>query len=195
LADEAFRLDLAWMMRTGLAVPGEARAGTLNWTWGGEPSASASYDVDMTGEGEGRVMLAYARGTGEARREIRQTIRLVSTPLHFGGRRWWMICPFSGARCGKLYRPYGGDRFASRTVWRLGYRSQRLAGHDTPFERMFRLQKRLGCDQGYDSGLYRPKGMWHRTFERHWERFEQIDQQCSIEWGRLVNRMNTFADR
>ena len=39
----------------------------------------------------------------------------------------------------------------------------------------------LGCDAGWEAGLYRPKGMWHRTFDRHFERYLELDDECAVE--------------
>jgi hypothetical protein len=66
--------------------------------------------------------------------------------------------PFSGARVGKLYKPPFGDRFAGRQTWRLGYASQRLSREDRPFEAARRIQRKLGCDEGWGGVLIRPKG-------------------------------------
>jgi hypothetical protein len=191
LVEEALRVDLGYMLRSGLAKAGQHFAGTLRWTWGGEPCGEVCYDCDMRDAARSRLILSftYRAKDGEEHAPIRQVIDLTYTVPHLGGRRWWMICPTSGERVGKLYLPGHGKRFASRKAWRLGYQSQRLAHHDRPFERMFRLQKRLGHPQGYDNGLFRPKGMWHRTYERHLERFEQIDRQCAPIWTGMLSRL------
>lgn len=135
------------------------------------------------------LRLSYWRGSEPDREDVRQVIRLEFTEPHYGGKRWWMICPYQHNRVGKLYLPNGGDRFAGRKAWRLGYNIQRVAHRDRPFERLFRLQKKLGCDQGWGGGITRPKGMWHRTFDRHWDRFEQLDDECSAEMAMLVLRL------
>lgn len=101
----------------------------------------------------------------------------------------WLICPYKHIRVAKLYLPNGGDRFASRKAWRLAYNSQRVAHRDRAFEKLFRLQRKLGCEQGYDSFIRRPKGMWNRTFDRYLERFEELDAQCSAEMAMLVLRL------
>ena len=44
---------------------------------------------------------------------------------HFGGRRWWFVCPRLNRRVRKLYLPLGGRHFWSRHAYRLGYASQR----------------------------------------------------------------------
>lgn len=185
----SLRIDLAWMLRTSRAREGALIRGTLHWTCGGEPSGSISYDAHMEEPGRERLELSYVRGEGDEREHVRQTVRLCPTRPHYGGKRWWMICPFRGIRVGKLYKPAGGDRFASRQVWRLGYQSQRVAGRDQPFEKLARLQKKLGCGQGWEQPIRRPKGMWHRTFERHLNRYWALDAQCAMEMGALLNRL------
>ena len=181
-ADASLSVDLAWMIRTGRAKPGAVILGSLSWTCGGEPSGSISYEVNMTDADYARLILKYRRGSGDAAEQVRQEIWLVYSQPNFGGRRWWMICPFGGGRCNKLYLPSGGDRFASRKAWRLGYQSQRIAGRDRPFESLFRLQKKLGSRQGWEAGLdVRPKGMWHSTYERYWDEYHRLDRLCAIE--------------
>ena len=94
--------------------------------------------------------MIYTRGSGDDAEHVRQTVNLCYTVPNFGGKRWWMICPFRSIRVGKLYLPPGGDKFASRNAWRLGYQSQRDAPCDKAFERLFRLQKKLGGEQGWE---------------------------------------------
>ena len=190
-ADASLRIDLAWMLRTGRAKEGAHLRGTLNWTCRGEPSGSIRYDAIMHEPGEERVELSYARGSGEDREQVCQTIRLCHTRPNYGGKRWWMICPYRHIRVGKLYLPPGGDRFASRQAWRLGYQCQRDAARDRPFERLCRLQRKVGCDPGWEAGLYRPKGMWHRTFERHMERYWELDAQCAVEMMVMMGRLGS----
>ena len=194
-ADASLRIDLAWMLRTGRAKEGANLRGTLNWTCGGEPSGSISYDAIMHEPGEERLELSYARGSGDYREQVRQIIRLCHTRPNYGGKRWWMICPYRHVRVGKLYLPPGGDRFASRQAWRLGYQCQRDAARDRPFERLFRLQKKLGCYQGWEAGLHRPKGMWNRTFEQHLDRYMDLDAECAMEMMAMMGRLGGRSSR
>lgn len=188
-ADASLRIDLAWMLRTGRAREGSWISGSLNWTCGGQPSGSIGYQAIMHEPGHEGLELTYTRGSGDDAERVSQTVRLCFTVPHYGGKRWWMICPYRGIRVGKLYLPPGGDRFASRQAWRLGYQCQRDAARDRPFERLFRLQKKLGCPQGWEAGLHRPKGMWHRTFDRHMERYWQLDDECAAEMAALALRL------
>lgn len=189
-ADASRRIDLAWMFRTGRAKAGAHLFGSLYWTCGGEPSGSITYTAIMDTPGEERLELTFTRGSGDDREHVRQTVRLCFTRPQYGGKRWWMICPYRHIRVGKLYLPPGGDRFASRQAWRLGYQCQRDAARDRPFERLFRLQKKLGSYQGWEAGLQRPKGMWHRTFERHLERYWELDAQCAIEMMAMMGGLS-----
>jgi hypothetical protein len=188
-ADASLRIDLAWMIRTGRAKPGGWLSGHLTWTCGGQDAGSIGYQAIMHQPGEERLELRYTRGSGEDKEQVSQTVRLCHTVPHYGGKRWWMICPYRHIRVGKLYLPPGGDRFASRQAWRLGYQCQRDAARDRPFERLFRLQKKLGSDRGWEAGLRRPKGMWNRTYDRHMERYWELDAECGMEMMALLGRL------
>jgi len=188
-ADASCKIDLAWMMREGLAKEGRRSHGTLQWTCRGQPNGSISYLVIMDEPGEERLELSYTRGPEGKREDVRQTVRLTFTRPKLGGKRWWMICPFRGLRVGKLYKPPGGDRFASRQAWRLGYQSQRIAANERTFEALFRLQAKLGCKPGVGNWPFRPKGMWQRTFDRHMERFWALDYQTGREMVALLEKL------
>jgi hypothetical protein len=51
-----------------------------------------------------------------------------STVPHYGGRRWWFICPIKKIRVAKLFLPPGATQFASRKAHDLTYRSCRQSG-------------------------------------------------------------------
>ena len=189
LAEHSMRIDLNWMLRTGRVRPGGFVSGTLSWSWGDEHAGTIGYTAIMDEPGAERLELAYSRGPAGEREDVRQTIRLTHTPQHYGGKRWWMICPYRSIRVGKLYKPSGGDRFASRNAWRLGYKSQRLAHRDRAGEALFRLQRKLGSREGWDGGLARPKGMWHRTYDRHFERYLALNHQVTMDVLDMVNRL------
>jgi hypothetical protein len=188
-ADMSLRIDLAWMIRSRRAVPGTLMSGSLHWTCGGEPSGSIGYTADMRDTDCARLILDYTRGSGDRREHVRQDIRLTFTVPHYGGKRWWMICPYRHTRVGKLYLPNGGDRFASRQAWRLGYRCQRIASHDRASERLFRYQRKMGCEQGVDAFPRRPKGMWHRTWKRHRERLLDLNEAANAEFTAMAAKL------
>ena len=188
-ADSSLRIDLAWMLRTKMAREGSKYHGTLNWTCGGRDSGSIGYLAAMSEPGRERLELTYSNTRQGERKDVRQTVHLTHTVPNFGGKRWWMLCPVSGRRVGKLYLPPGGDIFASRQAWRLGYQCQRDAARDKPFERLFRLQKKLGCEEGWEQPIFKPKGMWERTWQRHLAEYRRLDEECAIEMMAVMARL------
>ncbi len=100
-------------------------SGTLSWRlWTGERS-SIGYYVTWTNDGP-RLMLHYVWNDSE---NIEIPVHLQSTPVYFGGERWWFTCPLivNGVACrrrvGKLYLPVGAKYFGCRTCHGLTYRS------------------------------------------------------------------------
>lgn len=180
LVDSALQIDFGWLIREGRAVTGQISSGKLSWTCDGEPNGNIGFICDMRDDDRAVLILRFKvqnRRSGESQ-HYEQQIRLSYTRPHYGGKRWWMHCPFTGERVGKLYCPDGAHEFASRKAYKLAYRSQRLSPRDKPFEAMFKLQKHLGCEQGWQNYIRRPKGMWHRTFAKYMERYYALDQQC-----------------
>ncbi|RVU03811.1 hypothetical protein EOE18_14665 [Novosphingobium umbonatum] len=175
------------MIRTGRAKPGYRVDGLLHWTYGGKPAGSISYAAIMDEPGKERLILSYNRGPEGQRESAEQIIPLCHTTPHYGGKRWWMICPYQKCRVGLLYKPPTGDRFASRKAWGIGYHIQRVSHRDRPFERLQALQKKLGLPQGWDEGFPRPKGMWQRTYEKHLERFCQLEAECGQSMMQVLN--------
>ena len=190
-ADQSRRIDLAWMIRKRMAVPGEYRFGTLSWSRGDNPAGTIGFTCDMRDPDNAALMLQYTTTDNASRktRDFKHRIALSTTQPHYGGRRWWMHCPVNGRRVGKLYMPPGAQTFASRTAWRLGYQSQRASPRDAAFERLFRLQKKLGCPEGWEMPIRRPKGMHRRTYERLETEYWNLDALCAAEMMRLIGRL------
>jgi len=145
------RIDLAWMIRTAKATPGQWISGSLNWSCGGQHAGSISYTANMEDTDDSYLRLSYWRGSGEDREHVEQKIRLVFTEPHYGGRRWWMICPYKHIRVAKLYLPNGGDRFASRKAWRLAYNRSGWRTGIGPLRNCFAFSESLGASK--DGGL------------------------------------------
>jgi hypothetical protein len=171
------------MFRKGFAKEGHHLRTVLRWTCRGEESGSITCAAIMDKPGEERLELSYTRGSGQDRKDIEQTVHLCFTVPQYGGKRWWMECPFQHIRVAKLYLPPGGDRFASRQAWRLGYHIQRVAKNERACERLFELQKKLGGHQGLGGYPIRPKGMWRRTYERHLQRYWRLEEAAEAEFS------------
>ena len=195
LAEESKRVELDWMLQKGKLRPGSwGNGGRLSWTCQGEQVGWISYDYDMTDPADAWMLLRftvrpYAGGEGK---HHEQRVRLTTTQPTYGGRRWWMHCPLTGQRVRKLYCPINGDLFASRAAWGIVYRSQRSEHIQRPFDALFALQRRLGCPEGWGSYPRRPKGMWRRTFDRHLQRYWELDDVCGAI---MMGKMNRIRER
>ena len=188
--EDGLTIDLGLMLRSGWAKAGMAGTGTLSWSSRGKPIATISHRYDLTDSGTPHLTLSYTRTRRDGSKEqVEQRIALTWTRPTYGGRRYWMTCPSSGRRVAKLHLPPGGDRFASRRAWRLPYQSQRSAHRDRPFDRLFRLQRKLGSEVGWEQPIHRPKGMWRRTFERHLASYWDLDEQCAAEMAGVILRL------
>ena len=119
------------------------RMGGVNWSWGGEPTGSISYRV-AGDEVPEAIRLIYIITKHDTREKIDfdYPVRLTTSPLPWGGHRFWFICPAAG--CGRrvsvLYLPPLGVYFACRHCYRLSYRSRQEGYQDRAFYgRMARL--------------------------------------------------------
>jgi len=115
-------LDLYKLIRDGAFSPGHTTSGTLTWTRSpsGEYIGSIGYSSDMTAPSSGSVRLHY----NHEDTPVDYRVSLTTTRPHFGGVRWWFVCPVKGSRAAKLHLPPGGDIFASQQAYGLAYRSQ-----------------------------------------------------------------------
>lgn len=154
----------------------------LSWTLQGRPPWKVDDVAHMAAPGTERLELSYGAGA------VRETVRLCHSMPTYGGKRWWMICPYRGARVNKLYLPAGGDRFASRQAWRLGYRSELVTEQARALDRLFALQRKLGCAEGLGVFPTRPRRMWQRTYERHLQRYWELQDAAHSEMLSLASR-------
>jgi hypothetical protein len=120
-------IDTTYLRRWGLLVPGIRWSGELSWTRGGaaEPHSRVSY-VLTAGEADGTLRLTYTVVVSKERFDY--SVRLVATPCHFGGVRWWFVCPLArtGVVCGRRVRKLylSGRYFGCRHCHDLTYRSR-----------------------------------------------------------------------
>ena len=120
-------LDLALAMKRLRFRPGLYSRGTIAWSNShtGDVTAAVGYEAEMSDPEDAWVRLTYSAdgGGGIVPRTCR--IELTTTAPHFGGVRWWFVCPVSGRRVRCLHLGPQGDVFASRHALNLGYQSQR----------------------------------------------------------------------
>ena len=108
------------------------RNGVWQWFWGEEPSGSISISV-------GPYCLSLECRFTLDEQEYHLWIRLTKTLCHFGGYRFWFLCPQCNRRIGILY--VSGSYFACRRCHGLTYRS-RLQPHTNTMGALVRLIKK-----------------------------------------------------
>lgn len=128
--EDCLKLSVADLVRIGALDPGW-REGSLSWRRGEEHVATIEYSTSISPDGEGTLWLKYS-ANGELQH---YTVTLLSTLPHYGGRRWWFICPVKKIRVSDLLLPPGASQFASRQAYNLTYRSCQESGSAERFQR------------------------------------------------------------
>jgi hypothetical protein len=128
VVEGCYAIDTATMKRWKLLVPGIAeRPGSFQWRRGTEekPSSSVGYRLTV-GQDSGTLRLMYSMKSLNA--DLDYSVRLVTTPCHLGGSRWWFLCPLSrnGVACGRRVRKLylSGKYFGCRHCHHLTYTSR-----------------------------------------------------------------------
>ena len=120
--EECLTLSAKDLTRFGAFEPGW-RKGSYSWRTVAEDVAELEYSTSMSAEA-GTLWLRYM-AYGQF---MHYTVTLVSTVPHYGGRRWWFICPIKKTRVAKLYLPPGATKFGSRKAHDLTYTSCQESG-------------------------------------------------------------------
>lgn len=183
--DDCRCLNLNHMMKLGSILKCGWRTGSLIWTdtETGEQKSSIGYEADTSDPYNAFLRIHYTLIDRD--KKIDYKIRLSRTEAHYGGWRWWFICPHTGRRVAKLYLPSGGDIFASRHAYRLAYESQSIDAYSRAQRKFDKLQNRVDQDDGY---YYRRKGMHQKTFDRIMDRVDVAEELADYYWMRRMKR-------
>jgi hypothetical protein len=124
---------------------------------------------DMTG-----TALLEHRGSDAAL--IEQSVGLEPLPQHFGGQRWFFVCPVTGNRARKLYRYPGMSGFCSRAGLPapVTYRCQRDSAAQRAMRQIWELRDRLGDKSWLLGSLAKPENMDDVEFCRYVFRYLQL---------------------
>lgn len=96
-------------------------SGRLTWNDGitGDVLNTLKYSYYPEETTEPLLVLSYIlRGD-----KVTEPISFQKTTPHFGGSRWWFICPLCSRRVGKLYLARARYYFACRHCYQLSYKS------------------------------------------------------------------------
>jgi hypothetical protein len=138
---------------------------------------SINYVSDTTEGDRGLFGLSYRLGS--ERRPIECSVRLATSRPHFGGIRWWFVCPLSGRCVRKLHLCAGRYYFASRKALGLTYQVCREDIGPRAQRKAAKLWRRLGPEGE------RPKGMHWRTYDRIGSAAEAAE---SLSWSAVLYR-------
>jgi hypothetical protein len=191
-ATQSFVLDMRALTRAGVR-PGLHGKARIHF---GEDDFPVDLEIGTRGPGDGHIRIAHeTRSTREEPHPIRYSVYLTTTRPHFGGLRYWFICPADGRRVAKLYLLLGSRRFLSRRAFGLGYACQRVGRSDRLMRKARKLHRGLGGD-GEALGQEapdKPKGMHWRTYERKvaaWEAAEErADEARLVSAAPLLRRI------
>ena len=98
---------------------------TLTWSRGGEKIGSIGYWVKGQDDTPETINLTYTR-TPQAGKptDYDYPVRLATSEVYRGGRRYWFICPSCERRVGCLYLAPDGQLFTCRHCNGLSYKSR-----------------------------------------------------------------------
>jgi hypothetical protein len=173
----ALWLDIDEMMRRGLVRPNAHVDCELRFSFYDDEIDIRCEAHVSTPEGS-FVRLQYAmtnHRTGE-KIEIDDKVYLATTRPHFGGLRWWFMCPRLIRKVRKLYLPLGGRHFWSRRAYELAYASQGETVYDRARRRARKLTLKLGGDPDDDTYPCKPKRMRWKTYDRLMEKLVAADR-------------------
>ena len=146
------------------------------------------------------IRLFYTEGKGSEATKMDYKVKLTTTACHFGGHRYWFICPFCNRRVAKLYLPPGGKYFACRHCCDLTYYSQLRSG-DIYYENVEKyarnrrkMRERLGGEsllEGEPIEMLpeKPKGMRKATYEKLKAEYEELGDRMIDGWRDTLIRM------
>jgi hypothetical protein len=135
VVEDCLTLEADRWTREKILAPGVHHSG--RWVWRdictGQETSSLNYEVCTLDMDLPWLRLSYST-KGQS---LGYLVGLTTTRLHFGGLRWWFVCPLlvngqnGGRRVGKLYLPPGQLYYGCRHCHQLTYTScQESRKHD-----------------------------------------------------------------
>lgn len=139
-------------------------------------------ETKLSGEIESTAGIALLEHRGADGMLIEQSIRLEPVPQHFGGQRWFFVCPVTGNRARKLYRYPGLRQFCSRKGLpeSVTYSCQRDSAAKRTMRQIWELRGRLGDKGPLLGSLANPDGMSEAEFLRHVRRYLQLASRLNF---------------
>ena len=149
-----------------------------DWIWQNSGANDEVARIGCCSNGHSLCLNYKARHRGEEWEHIEETVLLSKTRPHFGGERFWFICPGCNKRCAKLF---GGVYFRCRECHGVGYQSQLSDGKNRALAKVFKRRKQLGGFGGMEEP-FPPKPKWMR-----WATYERLRQADKVDYQEVLN--------
>jgi hypothetical protein len=165
--DDCRCLDINRMVKLGAIPACGWQSGSWIWTDAdtGEEKSRIGYEANTRNPADSFLRVYYT--FTQSQKQVDYKVRLSRSQAHYGGERFWFICPSTGKRAAKLYLHPGGDVFASRHAYRLAYKSQSECALARSIRKKWRIAEKIGGNAYYK----KPKGMHRKTYERQFRKF------------------------
>ena len=178
--ERSLLLDVKDLIQNGSLVPGSHVNGRLEWYRRGQLVLSAAYEASLILPEDSWIHLSYLRGG----KRLETKIYLALTQPHFGGARWWFVCPEENEHVAKLYLPPDGEQFVSRQAGQLCYASQRETKFLRTRRKVMRLRKYLSDKSLPGSGTpTKPKWMHLNKYQSLLFRLHNAERQYVMLLG------------
>ena len=179
--ESALSLSLESLFKASALRAATTTSGSWQWCRDGKQIASICYSAILSAD-SGELRLTYAWTPDGKPRDVTCTIRLSSLPLQYGGRRWYMHCPYTQRRVLKLYKFDDIEKFCCRTAIRPlpTYGSQRTSGGIRIIDQRWALRQKMG-DRLSDllDEPFKPKWMRLRTYEKYAARDAELAERMN----------------
>lgn len=112
------------------------------------------------------------------------------TPCHYGGYRYWYLCPHCGKRTSVLYR---AGLYVCRHCIGANYQTQLNQPLDNIRRKMHKVASKLKwVEVGYKEVPLRPKGMHQKTFDRLHGYYQELEYRENLE---CMARFKSFCSK
>lgn len=153
--EECKSITVKFLNKHGYLQSEAYRCGGMNWKRNGQETGSIGFKIStLPGEEFIRFQYTHTKRDTEEKTELDYPVQLEWTPCHFGGRRWWFICPLvvneraCNRRIGVLYLARG-KYFGCRHCHNLTYESSK---ESHKFDSMF---LKMGVDPKIGKQLFK----------------------------------------
>ena len=117
-------------------------------------------------------------------------MKLDRTPCHYGGYRYWYLCPHCGKRTSVLYR---AGLYVCRHCIGANYQTQLNQPLDNIRRKMHKVASKLKwVEVGYKEVPLRPKGMHQKTFDRLHGYYQELEYRENLE---CMARFKSFCSK